>query len=295
MKNVLWLNYLSVVLAFSLLTPVTQAIATEPIYVAQVDSAYDRYMQLGYDATGQRNYQTALKYFRQALEEKPGDPYGKAAANNVAGYIRRSSGGLAFYSGVGRPNRRVPGASRGETCVPAKQMPVALVPQTELQLTASNHPTFFFFVPQNSAQALEFVLEDDSSQEPLYKTTWKNTNSKPGVIRVNVPANKNLPVGKDYNWKFSVVCDQQVRDKDLSVGGIVKHMQPDQNLTRQLQKLPSRQQAALYAASGFWQDTITIMADLRQQHPTDTVIKTDWEDLLKSVDLKAFAQEPLVP
>jgi tetratricopeptide (TPR) repeat protein len=297
MKNVLWIKYLSAVLAFSPLIPVNmgEVLAAEPIYVAQADSAYDRYMQLGYAATQQRNYQTARNYFQQALQVKPGDFYATAAAKNVTGYVNRSRGGLTFISGAGRPSRRVSGASRGEMCVPAKKMPVAIIPQTEPQLTASDHPTFFFFVPQNSAQALEFVLEADKTEEPFYKTTWKPTLREPALVSVSLPVNKNLQVGKNYNWKFSVVCDQQVRDKDLSISSVVKYMQPDQNLKIQLQKAPASERATLYAASGFWQDTITTVADLRRQHPRDITIKTDWEDLLKSVDLQEFAQVPLVP
>lgn len=52
-------------------------------------SAYDRYMERGYDATESGNYQTALNNFRQALAERPEDYYATQAARNVQTYLNR--------------------------------------------------------------------------------------------------------------------------------------------------------------------------------------------------------------
>jgi hypothetical protein len=52
---------------------------------------YSRYMRIGYTATQQRDYQTALINFRRALEERPGDTYASRAIQNVEGYIRRTN------------------------------------------------------------------------------------------------------------------------------------------------------------------------------------------------------------
>ena len=48
-------------------------------------------MRIGYAATQQRDYQTALINFRRALEERPGDNFASSAIQNVEGYIRRSN------------------------------------------------------------------------------------------------------------------------------------------------------------------------------------------------------------
>lgn len=49
-------------------------------------SIYDRYMRAGYRATDQRDYDTALLYFRRALDERPNDIYAGRAIRNVEGY-----------------------------------------------------------------------------------------------------------------------------------------------------------------------------------------------------------------
>lgn len=50
-------------------------------------SDYDRYMHIGYEATEQGNYQTALINFKRALNERPGDYYASQAIRNVQTYI----------------------------------------------------------------------------------------------------------------------------------------------------------------------------------------------------------------
>lgn len=53
------------------------------------ESTYDRYMRIGYDATEDENYQTALINFRKALDQKPDDYYATQAIRNITTYIQR--------------------------------------------------------------------------------------------------------------------------------------------------------------------------------------------------------------
>lgn len=58
----------------------------------QPESEYDRYMEIGYDATEEGNYQTALINFERALSERPGDSFAMQAARNVKTFIQRGQG-----------------------------------------------------------------------------------------------------------------------------------------------------------------------------------------------------------
>lgn len=51
------------------------------------ESTYDRYMRLGYDATSRGNYRQAMKFFNQALGERPEDGYALQAIRNVETYM----------------------------------------------------------------------------------------------------------------------------------------------------------------------------------------------------------------
>ncbi|MEM8809203.1 MAG: hypothetical protein AAGF01_24545 [Cyanobacteria bacterium P01_G01_bin.38] len=53
---------------------------------ATTESAYDRYMRLGYDATERGNYAQALNFFENALIERPQDGYAAQAIRNVRTY-----------------------------------------------------------------------------------------------------------------------------------------------------------------------------------------------------------------
>ncbi|MEG3438759.1 tetratricopeptide repeat protein [Pannus brasiliensis CCIBt3594] len=53
----------------------------------QTVTDYDRYMQLGYEATERGKYSNALTYFNQAMRERPGDEYATRAIRNVRSYI----------------------------------------------------------------------------------------------------------------------------------------------------------------------------------------------------------------
>lgn len=291
MKKIFSIRYLSVFLAIAL------SVSYSKTLLAQTQSAYDQYMQLGYKATGQRNYPSAFNYFQQALQQRPGDKFANIAVNNIQSYIKnRRQASLAFVSSIGRPGRRSSAASRAGSCVETGQLPTPVTPKTDPQLTTAAYPSFFVYVPQNSAQAFEFVLQDNTSNQELYKTTLKPTKQS-GIVRVTFPANTNLPSlqnGKEYDWSFSIVCDTQSRDKDIEVTGSIQRIQTEPNLAIQLQKAQPRERAALYATSGIWQDTLTTIADLRRTSPNDLALKTDWEDLLKSVGLEKIAQAPLL-
>ena len=54
-----------------------------------VDS-FTQYMRIGYAATQQRDYQTALINFRRALNERPENPYALRAIANIQTYLQRS-------------------------------------------------------------------------------------------------------------------------------------------------------------------------------------------------------------
>ena len=56
-----------------------------------LESRYDRLMQEGYEATEQRDYQTALQKFQQALTERPDDAYAQQAVSNIETYLKRDA------------------------------------------------------------------------------------------------------------------------------------------------------------------------------------------------------------
>ncbi|WP_432811594.1 ARC6/PARC6 family protein [Pantanalinema sp. GBBB05] len=68
-------------------TPATPDNTDKPA-AAKQGTAYDRYMKAGYAATEKKQHQTALLYFKRALDERPSDSYATQAVRNVEAYLR---------------------------------------------------------------------------------------------------------------------------------------------------------------------------------------------------------------
>ncbi len=265
------------------------------VKVAQKSSNYNQYMRLGYTETRRRNYKRALGYFQQALQLRPNDQYATAAIRNVTSYQRRS--GLIGFVPVGKPGRTQGGATRGG-CFLNTESAVPLIPASkEAQLTTAEHPTFFFYIPQTAqqVQALEFVLRDDATTKPLYKQSFKPVG-QPGIVSVTIPTDQpSLNTGKQYSWDFSIICDLHSRDKDGLLKGKIERLQ-DENLADQIQQTTKPlDQAIIYATAGFWENSLSIIANLRRDRPNDPEVQKYWADLLKSVNLDKVVEQPLLP
>lgn len=313
MKPVLLCRCFCVALILSIFLPVNaDKSVANPTGMAQAQLYYNRYMQSGYTATRQRNYSAALNYFKQALQERPGDRYAALAVRNVETYIsrdRRAGNKRKTYvtfipTQLGRAKRRIPAASRntgnaisenGAVCIQGKQRLTALIPELDVPRTTKANPTFFFYVPQTSAPVMELVLEDDQEQVIYQKIL--QTPSKPGIVSLSLPidAMPGLKVGKSYQWYFSLICDRHERSFDYVVRGSIERIAPELSLKTKLEKAKPEEQAAIYALSGIWENSLTILTQLHQSNPNNLAIKNDWEDLLRSVGLEEIVKQPLVP
>jgi hypothetical protein len=170
------------------------------------------------------------------------------------------------------------------------------MPQTNLGLTVTAYPTFFFYVPQTLAKTVEFVLLDEENYKKVYETTFI-ISGKPGISSVSLPDNKTLPpleMGKKYHWYFSVVCDPEDRAGDIYVDGWVQRVELNPVLVAELDKADPREQFALYQRLDLWQDTLTTLAERRRSHPDDQALNREWANLLRSVGLGEIAQEPIL-
>ncbi|BAY61541.1 hypothetical protein NIES22_16080 [Calothrix brevissima NIES-22] len=274
----------------------SKLLAANPILqVAQARSAYDQYMRQGYTATRQRNYRRALGLFQQALQARPGDSYASAAIRNVQSYMRGRRTLIGFVPG--KPGRVRSAASRG-TCFQNADVAIPLIPSSkEAQHTTKDHPTFFFYIPKTSktVAGLEFSLRETPDSDPIYRETFPPVGEA-GIVSVTLPTNQPaLQADKEYHWNFSMICDPNSRDLDVFLEGTIEVMQ-DANIAAQIQETPQPlDRAVLYATAGFWENAISILADLRRQNPNNAEVQQYWADLLKSVNLDQVTDKPLLP
>lgn len=191
--------------------------------------------------------------------------------------------------------RRQGGASRCSDCENNVLPLTALVPgdrsKSFLALTALEYPTFWFYVPASSGdRPVEFVLQDEQDNY-IYKTTFATSGTPAGIISIPLPPTaRPLEIGKQYHWTLSI----QERSNSVFVQGFVQRVALNSTLMSQLKVATPKERIALYAANGIWQDTLTLLAELRRSHPQDYTLAPEWVNLLRSVGLDNIATKPVV-
>ncbi|UBF28045.1 DUF928 domain-containing protein [Kovacikia minuta CCNUW1] len=205
---------------------------------------------------------------------------------------------LAMAQNYNPPKRGLPGRREGAgtrgTCMQGQKGLMPLTPMDGFSATTSNTPTFLWYVPPTKARTAEFALLDANDQK-LYQSTL-NLTGEGGVVGFRVPeavAASVLESDKDFYWQFSIICDPNQPSNNPFVEGVVQRIKPDSSLAAQLKNASPKEQATLYAGAGIWQDAIAILAHQRCINPQDSSLQTSWTNLLTSVQLKEFAQEPL--
>lgn len=197
----------------------------------------------------------------------------------------------------GAPPSTADGGARGSCGLykPGEKVLTALTPTNSLALTVSDYPTFLWYIPRSPANTLEFTLRDESDQEVIYKTQLPMP-SEPGIISFSLPAGALVPLeeGKMYHWYLAIVCNQDDRSGDTVVDGWIERTKLSPTVASQLKNARVDEVPSIYARAGIWHEAVASLAELRRNNPQDLTLISRWEELLNSVQLGNFAQEPLV-
>lgn len=198
---------------------------------------------------------------------------------------------------IGQPGRRSDAGSRGcseeESNSSAPTSLLALVPVQETAdssvvfgKTASEYPTFWFYVPDRSSSTAVFVLQNRDGYS-VYESQVTLPEAG-GVISVELPTTvPPLELNQVYQWFFKLYC-RSSSPPDSFVSGWVQRESLPSDVTQQLQSAPLQQQSQLYAETGFWFDALTTAAQL-QADPTNPT----WTELLRTAGLESVATEAI--
>ncbi|MGF1499191.1 MAG: DUF928 domain-containing protein [Elainellaceae cyanobacterium] len=196
---------------------------------------------------------------------------------------------------VGLPGRREGGGTRGD-CSSADKPLMALMPETNFGQTVADYPTFYWYVPQISAEAAEFVLLDENNNE-IFVTTFAIVD-QPGVISLSLPESSGMPpleVGKDYQWYFSLICDFADRSGDMFTNGWIRRVDGSTlGLGDRLETVSESDRVQMYAEAGVWFEALDTLATLRRLRPNDSTVQSQWSTLLQSVGLDEMVNEPFL-
>lgn len=180
----------------------------------------------------------------------------------------------------GAPDRTAGAGTRGAFPL------IALSPTNNIVTTVSGNPTLFAYIPKTRAQEAEFAVYDEEGN-----TVYQEQLALPetsGIVKLSLPEEICLQVGKDYTWEVTMISDPENPDWNPSLQGWIQRTELNPDLEARLEDADPLEKAELYAQASIWSEAINILAQLRDTHPEE------WEELLSSVNLGELAQAPLV-
>ncbi|URR36599.1 DUF928 domain-containing protein [Thermosynechococcus sp. HN-54] len=194
---------------------------------------------------------------------------------------------------LSRPGNREGAATRGicrvQTGTNEPDL-TTLVPASNIGLTVANRPTFYWYLPANNYQALEFALFQtlaDGTQVQIYKQQFPMVNRRrldSITLAGDVPP---LQEGVDYRWTVSLICNPN--DSDPSqirfVEGWVQRVTLPESLNKQLRQASPLQRYGLLASNGLWYDALDTLVKLRQEQPTDPKVNALWTELMTAEEV----------
>lgn len=189
---------------------------------------------------------------------------------------------------MGGPRSTAGGGVRGngnESCIEGESPLTALIPTHDIVKTVTPNPEFFMYVPKNSADSGEFVIVDENGND-VYLSTFELSEA-PGVVKLSLPADTDLEMGKVYGWQFSLICDPLDRQVDVFVQGQIQPTELTEEMQTQLDQAQPLDQVQLYVDQSLWNEAVSLLAQFRNSNPTE------WQGLLKYVGLESIASEPL--
>ncbi len=223
-------------------------------------------------------------------ESTPGNFFGelnvfstKALANDFVEYVP-PAGRDKIQRTEGAGSRGCPSDSFGSLSL--------LIPNDHIGLTATDHPTFSWYVSKTPSTAMQFALVEPGVSKPLLVKQFDN--SKSGIVQLELPENvQGLSVGKVYRWTVSLVCNAKRPSENIYVRSLIiraanspennhqlKFTSVDQSSAQEL-----RQAAAVYARSGIWYDAIANISKAYLANPGDGLSAQYLRFLLDQVGL----------
>ncbi|MBW4491490.1 MAG: DUF928 domain-containing protein [Trichocoleus desertorum ATA4-8-CV12] len=204
------------------------------------------------------------------------------------------------------PKGTRPNITRGGNCDRSATIGLTtLVPLSHVGQTSSQHPSFFWFMPERQAYPLQFRLFTSNGQ-PLYRTQLQ---SQAGIMQFSLPQSQpGLAIGQTYRWQVVLVCDPQAPSRNVVAAAEIEVVKPDAPLQTQLAAAATpQQQSNLYAETGLWYDAIAAALKasetVQNQSPvldllgslasSEAQLLQEWSDRLKQIEaIERQRQEP---
>jgi Domain of Unknown Function (DUF928) len=172
---------------------------------------------------------------------------------------------------IGRRSPK-PAGARGGSCETRGSQPNAAPPQETVillptqdvpYLSSTEHPTFYFYLPQSSGELekIEFNLDypsehPDHGQEKLMQATNLPLPSSKGVVPMAVELPKGLKKGDPYQWQIVMYC--KTSTAVIPFQGLLSPQSLSSDARMHLAPATSQEQAGIYRQEKFWLEAIDL-------------------------------------
>jgi hypothetical protein len=161
----------------------------------------------------------------------------------------------------------------------------------EQDRTASDHPTFFWYLSNQQAVPIRFTLIEKIPGKPGGKTLVnKELNSKPtGLMHYTLPSSlPGLATDRDYYWTVSLECNPDRPDSFVILKFWFKRVPLTAEQASQVAAATSEQERArVYAKLGYWYDAVSSLSQAYSTEPNNQSIKDDLKTLLEQGKVQA--------
>ncbi|MEM9005864.1 MAG: DUF928 domain-containing protein [Cyanobacteria bacterium P01_F01_bin.86] len=178
-----------------------------------------------------------------------------------------------------------------------------LVGNTSLDLTVSERPSFWVYVPYTSSEVTAARFSFQEGDQEIYQATIQLPTT-PGIIGMTAPETvPPLEVGTRYHWYFEIFCPQtETSDPSeisvpITLTGIVERVLPTEALTNELVDASSPlEKISAYVNHNIWYDALTELGQLRLHEPSQVGLIEEWEALLSDpeVGLEPWSKAPII-
>jgi len=194
---------------------------------------------------------------------------------------------------TGLPGRRF---GSGVRCRCILNLPmVALIPENHVGETISANPTIHILTaptdefPQSEFHQGEFHFFDDN--DTLVYTASQRLSPEGGIVSFRVPSDL-LTLNDNYRWTFSILDDDMSHTAYGPVlMGWLRQVEFDAIAAEPISSIRSRSLESTlallndYQSAGLWTDAVTLIVNLRQQHPNESSVQAAWVQLLQTLDV----------
>ena len=186
-------------------------------------------------------------------------------------------------SSILKPGGRVGGSSRGNEA--GDVVLFVFAPEDHTGLTTQEQPVLYWYLSQPMLASVVFTLVTDQSDKPLVEKSLR-IPPQSGLQRVRLADyGVRLLPGVHYKWSITLVVDPGQPSKNLLAEGAIEYFDPSPALRMRLTEATRRDIPHLYAAEGFWYDTVSVLVDLLEASPHDAWLRRQRASLLKQVEL----------